>query len=79
VNSDDLTADQLRTLEARVRPMLYYVNRLRKRMDKRGFLADDPLSRRVIAAQNALHELSVHLHYAACEVERRNRDTRPGW
>jgi hypothetical protein len=34
-----------------------------------GFLDEDPLMRMVIAAHDALHRLTVELHYMGCERE----------
>jgi hypothetical protein len=67
VNSDDLTKRQLETLKAQTRWMLRYLARLQRRMIKRKFLESDPLLQRVRAAHNAVHALSVELHYLSVE------------
>jgi hypothetical protein len=57
--------------------MTGYLTRLYERMQKRGWKADDPLYRDVIAAQDALHRLHLTLR----ELERlhraASRDRRP--
>jgi hypothetical protein len=47
--------------------MLRYLARLQRRMIKRKFLESDPLLQRVRAAHNAIHALSVELHYLSVE------------
>ena len=46
---------------------LGYLFRLRQRMDKRGFSPDDPLYQLVVNAYDALHPLTVELHYLSCK------------
>ena len=66
MRSDDLTPEQARALKNRLQPMLGYLNRLKHRMRRRGFLADDPLLAAVCRAENAMHELHVQVHYLTC-------------
>jgi hypothetical protein len=66
MNSDDLTPTQARALKNKLQPMLGYLNRLKHRMRKRGFLNDDPLLAAVCRAEEAMHELHVQIHYLAC-------------
>ncbi|MBX9677516.1 MAG: hypothetical protein K2X38_02050 [Gemmataceae bacterium] len=49
--------------------MLRYLGRLRKRMYGVGFLPSDPLLVVVERACDAVHHLSVLLHYPASEKE----------
>jgi hypothetical protein len=45
---------------------LGYLNRLKQRMRRRGFLSDDPLLVAVCLAEEAVHALHVEVHYLAC-------------
>jgi hypothetical protein len=67
MRSDDLTPAQARQMKATIRPMLGYLNRLKRRMEKRRFPADDKLFQTVLRAYDAIHELNVHVHYLSCE------------
>jgi hypothetical protein len=67
MNTDDLTTDQAKQLQARIGPMLGYLYRLRSRMDKRGFPRDDELRQLVERAYESVHRLSVELHYLSCK------------
>jgi hypothetical protein len=64
---DDLTPAQAQKLKHAVRPMLCFLNRLKKRMEKRRFPNDDRLLLTVLKAYDAIHELNVHVHYLSCE------------
>jgi hypothetical protein len=66
VYSADLTPAQAESLVRQIRPMLGYLNRLVKRMNKRRFPSDDPLFRSALTAYDAIHELHVHAHYLSC-------------
>jgi hypothetical protein len=66
MRSDDLTRDQARALKNKLQPMLGYLNRLKKRMQRRGFPPDDRLLIAACRAEEALHALSVEVHYVAC-------------
>ena len=66
VDSTDVTASQASELANRVAPMTGYLTRLRDRMQKRAWAADDPLYADVKAAQDALHRLHLTLR----ELER---------
>ena len=59
----DLSPEQARELAERLSPMLGYLTRLTNRMQQRGWRADDPAYRAAWAARDALHELTVRLHY----------------
>ncbi len=67
MRSDDLTSAQAQQLKSSIRPMLGYLNRLKKRMEKRRFPSDDGLFPTVLRAYDAIHELNVHIHYLSCE------------
>ena len=67
MRSDDLTSAQAQQIKASIRPMLCYLNRLKKRMEKRRFPSDDGLFQTVLRAYDAIHELNVHVHYLSFE------------
>ncbi len=70
-----LTAEQASALAEKLRPMLGYLNRLHRRMEKVGFLSDDPSLKLVTDARDAMHELTIDLHYESCrhQVGRREK------
>jgi hypothetical protein len=57
---------QAKKIRAAIQPHLYYLNRLRDRMDKAA-LHHEALYKSVCAAHQALRDLYVELHYLACE------------
>ena len=59
---------QAKALYAAIRPALGYLCRLRDRMEKRGFSPTDKLVRLTVTAYDALHALSIELHYLSCEA-----------
>jgi hypothetical protein len=61
LDSTNVTPAQASEVANRVGPMTGYLSRLRDRMQKRAWAADDPLYRDVIAAQDALHRLHLTL------------------
>ena len=63
---DDLTPEQVAALTASVRRQLRYLGKLRDRMNQQGFPPDDPLYVAATGAFNAVHALSVELHYLTC-------------
>jgi hypothetical protein len=63
MRSDDITPAQAEQIKAKIRPMLGYLGRLKKRMHKRRFPHDDELYRTVLEAYDAIHQLNVHVHY----------------
>ena len=62
MDSRDVTAARAEALANRVGPMLGYLTRLRDRMQRRAWAADDPLYVDAKAAQDAMHRL--HLAFA---------------
>jgi hypothetical protein len=66
VTSDDLTRAQAEAMLASVRRQLRYLGKLRDRMNGRGFQPNDPLYLAATGAFNAVHALSVELHYLTC-------------
>jgi hypothetical protein len=63
---EELTQDQADALKKKFRPMLRYLGSLKMRMNRRGFLQNDPLMIAVCRAEAAIHELSVLMHYLSC-------------
>jgi hypothetical protein len=63
MDSASLQRWQIARLKKSVAPMLRYLYRLWDRMNKIGFLPNDPLYLVVYQAYNAVHALSVKLHY----------------
>jgi hypothetical protein len=55
-----------RLLES-LRQSLQYLNRLEARMIAVGVLPADPLLQKVVKARDAMHDLSVKLHYLSCD------------
>jgi len=68
----ELTRGQIEQLSRAVRPMVAYLHRLQARMDAVGFVPGDRLYRLVSEALDAVHGLSVELHYMATEAGRRS-------
>ena len=62
----NLTREQAAAVAKSVGPMLGYLDRLRQRMEKVGFLPGDPLYVLVREAEDKIHHLSVELHYRSC-------------
>jgi hypothetical protein len=76
MRSDDLTREQARALKNKLQPMLGYLNRLKKRMQRKGFPTDDRLLISACRAEDAMHALAVEVHYLTCSdsVGRRKSD-----
>jgi hypothetical protein len=70
----ELTREQLDRLKQTIKPMLGYLHRLQGRMDVAGFVPSDELYRAVTNARDALHALSVNLHYLACDARKRGKN-----
>ena len=66
MQANDLTREQARALKNKLRPMLGYLSRLKRRMSYRGFLHGDELMQAVVRAEAAMHELHVVVHYLSC-------------
>ena len=54
--------------------MLGYLNRLIERMNRVGFLPDDPLMKLATEARDKVHSLWVDLHYRSCAGRRMAAD-----
>ena len=62
---DKLTREQAARLLARVRPMLGFLYRCRRRLDERSYDHESKIYKVIDAAYCAVHSLSVELHYAS--------------
>jgi hypothetical protein len=71
VNSSALKRWQIAKLKKSVAPMLRYLYKLKDRMQRVGFLPQDPLYQCVERAYNAVHSLSVKLHYLGSDAGRK--------
>ncbi len=63
---EDLTEEQADALKSKLRPMLRYLVRLKRRMTYKGFPPGDRLLQAVLRAESAIHELNVEVHYLSC-------------
>lgn len=59
--------EQYAIVNERIRPMLGYLNSLRRRLEQHpGVKLDDEILRAVTEAAGSMHTLSVKLHYKSC-------------
>ncbi len=65
MHSRQLTAEQLRIIQARIQPLLGYLTRLERRMEHEGFPVDDRLYELTRDAQEAVERLFVELNQRA--------------
>jgi hypothetical protein len=61
MQSTDLTRNQARALQNKLEPMLAYINKLRHRMQNKGFPLDDQLWVSVSSAHEAMQKLITEL------------------
>ena len=71
MDSHNLSAEQVERLHRALGTHLRYFGRLQARMDTVGFVPGDPLYERVKKAHDALHDLTIHVHYLEREASRR--------
>src|SRR5687768_4256888 len=64
---DDINAEQEAAIEFAIFPPTVYLHRLKERMERLGFPANDPLYLRVVAANDAMHALGRHAQGARCD------------
>jgi hypothetical protein len=76
MHSNDLTNDQLEALMKKLRPMQFWLGRLKERMVAQGFLPHDELFQLVDKAHNSLHHLFVDLHYRSVEASKQECESR---
>jgi hypothetical protein len=67
MKSDDLKTWQAAKINKALFPLVNYLGRLYFRMEKVGFLPDDPLYILVRNAYHAVLSLSHELHYMSCK------------
>lgn len=67
MDSSHIRPWQARRMNEMVRPILGYLSRLQRRMEKRRFPPGDPLYKLVCTAYDAIHGLHIWLHYRSCE------------
>ena len=61
-----LTPKQAEALRDRVRPMLHFLHRCRRRVDALGFDEKGGIYQAIDKAYCAMHELHMKLHYESC-------------
>ena len=69
-----LTREQAKLVDNRLRPVLGYLNKMLERMNVVGFAPQDKLMRLVAEARDAMHGLCVELHYLSCGHGVRKRE-----
>jgi hypothetical protein len=67
MDSHDLTSAQAEKMGDALGPYLRYLNRVKRRMEARGFPMTDELFQATKAAYDAAHGLTVSLHYLSCK------------
>jgi hypothetical protein len=61
-----LTAKQAEVLRDRIRPMLHFLHKCRRRLDTRGFDPRGPIYQAIEKAYSAVYSLHTSLHYESC-------------
>jgi hypothetical protein len=61
-----LTTKQAEALRDRIRPMLHFLYKCRRRLDTLGFDAKGPVYQVIDKAYCAMHDLHMKLHYESC-------------
>lgn len=77
MDSRDLDAQQAQRIVYQLRPSVWYLHRLQKRMERRGFPGNDPLYRKVLETQDKLSQLVVELHYLSVDPTKLKRGVSP--
>jgi hypothetical protein len=67
MDSNKLQRWQIAKLQKSITPMVSYLHKLRERMQRVGFLPQDPLYVVVDTAYDAVQALAVKLHYLGCD------------
>jgi hypothetical protein len=75
MDSRDLTVRQLDALFDRLRPMSYYLGKLRIRMAQRRFPEGDELSTLISEAETAMQRLTLHVNSLADHKSRHRKRT----
>lgn len=63
----DVKKSQAKVISEALFPNVNYLYRLKTRMEKVGFPHDDKLYQLVSNAYDAMHRLSVEVHYLSCD------------
>ncbi len=61
-----LTTKQAEAVRDRIRPMVYFLYRCRRRLDVRGFDKKGAIYQVIDNAYCAMHDLHMKLHYESC-------------
>ena len=61
-----LTTKQAEALRDRIRPMLHFLHRCRRRLDVLGFDEKGAIYQTIDKAYCAMHDLHMKLHYESC-------------
>ncbi len=69
---EDLTREQIETVQAKIVAQLAYLGRLRYRMERAGLPSTDKTFQFVAAAHDAIHRLRIDLRYLECDRFRRD-------
>jgi hypothetical protein len=75
MNSRDLSVRQLDALFDKLRPMAFYVAKVRKRMEQQQFPESDELATLVRDAEAALARLTMHVNSLAAHKSRHRKRT----
>lgn len=59
--------EHAKRIQEALRPSLQYLNRLEERLIAVGALPNDSLLQKVVKARDAMHDLSIKLHYLSCD------------
>jgi hypothetical protein len=66
MDSSELTRDQAKRLREQLLPILRYLEALRTRIDQQAWPKSDRIRHNVEATFDAVHRLTVELHYLSC-------------
>jgi hypothetical protein len=75
MDSRDLSVRQLDALFDKLRPMAYYVAKVRKRMEQKRFPGGDELATLVREAETAMARLATHLNSLAAHRASHRKQT----
>ena len=67
MDRETIKKSQAKVIGSALFPGMNYLYRLRERMQKVGFPHDDKLYQLVCNAYDAMHRLSVEIHYLSCD------------
>ena len=67
MDSNDLTTDQAEKMHKAIFPLVNYLGRMVKRMERAGFPPNDSLFNSARRAYDDVRSLTVELHYLSCK------------